>query len=158
MLYGWILLMLAIVFELSGTVSMKYSAGFSKLWPSVLMFLFYGASFTLLNFALQYISVSVAYAVWSGIGIVLITVAGFFLFGQPLPWKAVIWIGVIVIGVVGLNMSVNQKGEGGSMHGSGTDGTNRTMGASEQAGAFEAVAAGKTAGQLSGDYRHPRHG
>lgn len=67
---------MAIVFELSGTLSMKLSHGFTRPWPSVLMFLFYGISFTSLNVALTSIKVGVAYAVWSGAGIILISVAG----------------------------------------------------------------------------------
>ncbi|WP_138754785.1 DMT family transporter [Paenibacillus sinopodophylli] len=104
--WGWTFLLLAIVLELSGTVSMKYSAGFSRFWPSVLMFLFYGASFTMLNFALAYMNVSVAYAIWSGIGIILITLVSFTVFHEKLPISGLLWIGVIIIGVVGLNMSV----------------------------------------------------
>ncbi|MFC4101302.1 DMT family transporter [Paenibacillus xanthanilyticus] len=103
--WGWVFLAMAIGLELSGTLAMKYSAGFSRLWPSVLMFAFYGASFTCLNFALKTINVSIAYAIWSGVGIVLITLAGFVLFKQPLPWTSMIWVGVIVAGVVGLNIS-----------------------------------------------------
>lgn len=104
--WGWTFLLLAIVLELSGTVSMKYSAGFSRLWPSVLMFIFYGASFTMLNFALAYMNVSVAYAIWSGIGIILITLVSFTVFHEKLPLASLLWIVVIVAGVVGLNMSV----------------------------------------------------
>lgn len=65
---GWLFLALAIVLELSGTVSMKLSDSFTRLVPSVLMFAFYGASFTFLNFALGYMKVSTVYAVWSGGG------------------------------------------------------------------------------------------
>ncbi|OBZ09344.1 MULTISPECIES: multidrug efflux SMR transporter [Bacillales] len=104
--WGWTFLLLAIVLELSGTVSMKYSAGFSRFWPSVLMFIFYGASFTMLNFALSYMNVSVAYAIWSGIGIILITMVSFIIFHEKLPISSLLWIAVIVVGVVGLNMSV----------------------------------------------------
>lgn len=104
--WGYTFLMLAIVLELSGTVSMKYSAGFSRMWPSVLMFLFYGASFTMLNFALAYMNVSIAYAIWSGIGIILITIVSFTIFHEKLSITSLLWIAVIVVGVVGLNMSV----------------------------------------------------
>ncbi|MFD1904109.1 DMT family transporter [Paenibacillus rhizoplanae] len=63
---AWVFLALAIVFELSGTVSMKLSHGLTRPWPSVLMFVFYGISFTSLSVALTSIKVGVAYAVWSG--------------------------------------------------------------------------------------------
>lgn len=103
--FGWIFLALAIVLELSGTVSMKMSEGFTRLWPSVFMFLFYGASFTFLNFALSYMNVSIAYAVWSGVGIILITLAGFLIFQERLPFTSLLWMLVIIVGVVGLNIS-----------------------------------------------------
>lgn len=102
---GWLFLALAIALELSGTISMKLSEGFTRLWPSVLMFVFYGASFTFLNYALHYMDMSVAYAIWSGIGIVLISLAGVQLFDERLPLSSIIWIVVIVIGVIGLNIS-----------------------------------------------------
>ncbi|MNZ85380.1 Multidrug transporter EmrE [compost metagenome] len=102
---GWLLLGLAIVLELSGTLSMKYSNSFTNWVPSVFMFIFYGASFTLLNFALGYMEVSTVYAIWSGVGIVLITLAGYFIFHERLSLTSVLWIGVILVGVIGLNIS-----------------------------------------------------
>lgn len=102
---GWLFLGLAIILELSGTVSMKLSESFTRLVPSVLMFVFYGASFTFLNFALGYMEVSTVYAIWSGIGIVLIALAGFFIFQERLSLTSILWIGVIVVGVIGLNIS-----------------------------------------------------
>ncbi|WP_409343014.1 DMT family transporter [Paenibacillus sp. MBLB4367] len=102
---GWTLLLLAILFELAGTTSMKLSAGFTKLWPSVLMFVLYGCSFTLLNFALSYMKIGVAYAIWSGVGIVLITLVGFVLFKESMNLNQLLWVSLIVIGVVGLKMS-----------------------------------------------------
>ncbi|WP_338553808.1 multidrug efflux SMR transporter [Paenibacillus sp. KS-LC4] len=107
---GYVWLALAIVLELSGTISMKLSASFTRVVPSIAMFIFYGSSFTCLNFALRYMHVSVAYAVWSGIGITLITGAGYIWFGERIPLSALLWVGVIVIGVVGLNMSISAHG------------------------------------------------
>ncbi|TVX96453.1 DMT family transporter [Cohnella terricola] len=102
---GWVFLGLAIALELSGTVSMKLSEGFTRLWPSIFMFVFYGTSFTCLNFALHYMNVSVAYAIWSGVGIVLIALAGYFLFAERLPLSSLLWMFVIIVGVIGLNIS-----------------------------------------------------
>lgn len=102
---GWLFLGLAILLELSGTLCLKLSEGFSRLWPSILMFLFYGVSFTCLNFALRYMDMSVAYATWSGIGIVLISAAGVWFFHERLSMTSMLWMFVIVAGVVGLNMS-----------------------------------------------------
>lgn len=105
--WGWTLLMLAILFELSGTTSMKLSAGFTHLWPSIWMFVLYGCSFTLLNFALSYMNVGVAYAIWSGVGIVLITLVGFVLFKESINLNQMLWMSLIVIGIIGLKMSGN---------------------------------------------------
>jgi small multidrug resistance pump len=103
--WGAILLLLAILFELSGTTFMKLSAGFTKLWPSVLMFIFYGCSFTFLNFALTYMQVGIAYAIWSGVGIVLITLVGVVLFKELINMNQVLWMSLIIIGVIGLKVS-----------------------------------------------------
>ena len=105
---GWLFLGLAIVMELLGTVSMKLSESFTRTVPSVMLFVFYGVSFTALNFALGYMEVSVVYAIWSGVGIVLIALAGFVVFGERLSLASIGWIAVIVIGVVGL--SASQRG------------------------------------------------
>jgi len=102
---GWIWLTLAIILEVSGTISMKFSNSFQNLFPSILMFVFYGVSFTCLNFALQYMNVSTVYAIWSGVGIVLITVVGYIAFKDQLNLSSVLWIGVIIVGVIGLNIS-----------------------------------------------------
>lgn len=102
---GWTLLALAIALELSGTLLMKVSDGFTRLWPSVLMFVCYGASFTLLNFSVKHIPLGVAYAIWSGVGITLIGIAGHFLFGERLKLGSLVWMGFILIGIMGLKWS-----------------------------------------------------
>lgn len=102
---AWVFLAMAIVFELSGTVSMKLSHGFTRPWPSVLMFLFYGISFTSLNVALTSIKVGVAYAVWSGAGIILISLVGALFFEERLTLSSLLWVTVIIAGIVGLNIS-----------------------------------------------------
>lgn len=103
---GWLFLILAILLEFSGTVSMKLSNGFSRWLPSILMFVFYGSSFTLLNYALKHMKISIVYATWSGIGIVLISLAGGLIFQEKLPVSSTLWMVIIVIGVVGLNISI----------------------------------------------------
>lgn len=103
--WAWIFLTMAIVFELSGTVSMKASHGFTRLWPSLLMFLFYAVSFTSLNYALTSIKVGIAYAIWSGAGIILISVVSILLFKEKMALSSLLWMAVIVVGIVGLNLS-----------------------------------------------------
>ena len=100
----WLFLILAIILEVAGTTSMKLSNGFARLLPSILIFLFYGLSFAGLTLALKKIDVSVAYAIWSGLGTALITVIGLVYFKEPATLLKIASIGLIVIGVLGLNL------------------------------------------------------
>lgn len=102
---SWILLFAAILFEVSGTLSMKFSDGFSKLIPSVLIFVFYGISFVALTMALKKIDVSTAYAIWSGVGTALIACFGFFYFHEPASAIKIVCLVLIIVGVVGLHYS-----------------------------------------------------
>jgi small multidrug resistance pump len=104
---SWVFLVLAIVFEVMGTTSMKLSQGFTQLFPSVLMFLSYGLSLSALTMALKTIDVSVAYAVWSGLGTALITSVGVLWMREPLTALKVVSIVLIIIGVIGLNSDGN---------------------------------------------------
>ena len=102
---SWLFLFLAIISEVTGTICMKLSIGFTKLLPSVSMVIFYGISLTSFTFAIKKIDVSVAYAIWSGMGTVLIAIIGIFLFKESLNALKIISIGLVIIGVVGLNVS-----------------------------------------------------
>ncbi|RXG35259.1 multidrug efflux SMR transporter [Methanohalophilus sp. WG1-DM] len=102
---SYIYLIGAIIFEVFGTTCMKLSDGFSNILPSVGIFLFYGISFTSLTIALKEIDVSIAYAIWAGMGIVLITSIGIFWFKEPATAVKMISIVFVIIGVVGLNLS-----------------------------------------------------
>ena len=101
---SWLYLTGAIILEVAGTSCMKLSEGFSKLIPSVLIFVFYGLSFVGLTIALKKIDVSIAYAVWAGIGTALIAVIGILYFKEPLTLVKVLSIFLIIIGVIGLNL------------------------------------------------------
>jgi small multidrug resistance pump len=101
---SWLLLAFAILLEVSGTTSMKLSQGFTRALPSALMFVFYALSFTSLNFALKTIDVSVAYAIWSGVGTTLITLIGIWWFKEPVTLLKLVSIALIIVGVVGLNL------------------------------------------------------
>ncbi len=100
----WFFLAGAIALEVAGTTSMKLSEGFTKLVPSVLLFVFYAASFVALTFALKKIEVSVAYAVWSGVGTALIAAIGILYFREAATVLKFISILLIILGVVGLNL------------------------------------------------------
>jgi len=101
----WLALAGAIVLEVSGTVSMKLSEGFTKLIPSILIFVFYAASFAVLTLALKKIDVGVAYAVWAGVGTALIAVIGVLYFKEPFSTLKAFSIVLIIAGVIGINLS-----------------------------------------------------
>lgn len=97
-------LVAAIVCEVIATSFLQQSQQFTRLLPTVLMALFYGAAFYLLSFTLRAMPVGVAYAIWSGLGIVLISSVGYFVFGQKLDLAAIVGLGLIIAGVLVLNL------------------------------------------------------
>jgi small multidrug resistance pump len=101
----WLLLIVAIILEVCGTTCMKLSESFSKLVPSILIFVFYGLSFTVFTLALRRIDISVAYAVWAGLGVCLIASIGIIYFKEPLTSLRVVCMLMIVGGVAGLSLS-----------------------------------------------------
>jgi small multidrug resistance pump len=101
----WFYLAGAIALEAAGTTSMKLSDGFTKLAPSILIFLFYAASFVALTFSLKGIDLGLAYAIWSGIGTVIIATIGILYFQEPVTALKIVSIGLIVVGVAGLKLS-----------------------------------------------------
>ena len=101
---AWLLLIGAIIFEVAGTTLMRVSDSFTKLLPSLLMFACYGLSFACLTLTLKSITMSIAYAVWAGAGTALIAAIGFVYFMEPVSLVKVVCIGLIIAGVVGLNL------------------------------------------------------
>lgn len=99
------LLLLAIVFEICGTTCMKLSEGFSRLLPSILIFVFYAFSFFFFTLALKGIDVSIAYAIWAGLGTALITVIGISFFREPINALKMASLFFVIMGVVGLHLS-----------------------------------------------------
>ena len=100
----WVYLLLAIVSEVVATSALKSSESFSRLWPSVLTVVGYGVAFYLLSLTLREMPVGIAYAIWSGVGIVLVSLAAVVLFGQKLDLPALIGMGLIVAGVIVINV------------------------------------------------------
>jgi small multidrug resistance pump len=96
-------LLVAIFSEVVGTSSLKMSEGLSRWLPAAAGFAFYGASLTSLSHALRHMDVSVAYAVWSGLGMVLITLIGAYTFSEPIRLLKLVSVGLIIAGVMGLN-------------------------------------------------------
>lgn len=100
----WIALGIAIVAETIATSAMKSSEGFTKLVPSIIVLVGYGIAFYFLSQTLKSIPVGIAYAIWSGVGIVLISLAGWLFFGQKLDGPALIGMALIISGVVVMNV------------------------------------------------------
>ncbi len=97
----------AIVAEVIATSSLKATESFSRLTPSVIVVVGFGAAFFLLSLALRTIPVGIAYAIWSGAGIVLIVGVGAVLFRQTPDLPALLGIGLIVAGIAVLNLGSN---------------------------------------------------
>lgn len=95
---------LAIVAEVIGTTALKASEGFTRLAPSLIVVVGYGVAFYCLSLVLKSIPVGVTYAIWSGLGIVLITVVAFLVYGQRIDLAGLIGMGLIIAGVVVLNV------------------------------------------------------
>ncbi|MGW4322902.1 DMT family transporter [Streptomyces sp. NPDC004684] len=101
---GYLMLAGAIAAEVVATTALKYSEGFSRLWPSLLTALGYVISFVLLAQALKSVQIGTAYAIWSGVGTAAVAVLGLLLFGEELTAAKVGGILLIVGGVVVLNL------------------------------------------------------
>lgn len=103
-LNAWMMLGLAIVAEVIGTTALKASENFTRLGPSLVVVLGYGVAFYCLSLVLRSIPVGVAYAIWSGLGIVLITLVAYLVYDQRIDLAGLIGMGLIVAGVVVLNL------------------------------------------------------
>ncbi|HZQ05041.1 MAG TPA: multidrug efflux SMR transporter [Anaerolineae bacterium] len=101
----WIFLILAIVTEVGGTSLLKFSEGLRNLVPTVGSLILYLVSLGLLALSLNKIDVSVAYAIWSGLGTALIVLISFFWLGETVTFLKLLFIGLIVVGAVGLNLT-----------------------------------------------------
>lgn len=104
---NWTFLLLAILFETVGTTAMKMSLGFTRIGPAIVMGICYMLCFTLLTLALKQLDVSLAYAIWSGVGTALITIIGIWWFNESVSTLKVISIVLIILGVIGLHISVS---------------------------------------------------
>lgn len=100
----YLILGLAIVAEVIATSSLKSSEGFTRLWPSVVTLLGYAIAIFLLSLTLKTLPTGIAYAIWSGVGIVLVSAIGWFGYGQKLDTPAVIGLGLIIAGVIVVNV------------------------------------------------------
>ncbi len=101
---AYLTLAVAIVAEVIATTALKSSQGFTRLLPGIIVVLGYGVSFYCLSQTLRTMPTSVAYAIWSGVGLVLITLAAWLIHQQRLDWPAVAGIALIVTGVMVINL------------------------------------------------------
>lgn len=101
---SYLLLGIAILAEVFGTTALKASDGFTRLLPSLVTVLAYAASFYVLSLTLKTLPIGIAYAIWSGVGIVLISALGWIYFGQRLDLPAMAGLGLIVAGVLVVNL------------------------------------------------------
>jgi small multidrug resistance pump len=101
----WIFLSVAILFEVAGITSLKLSRGFAEMWPSVGVFVFYVCSAAAVVLALRRLELSVAYAIWSGVGTALTAMIGFAYFREPLTLIKLASLALVVLGVVGLSLA-----------------------------------------------------
>ena len=101
---NWIFLGLAIICEVIATSALKASAGFTRALPTLILICGYVCSFYFLSLTLRAIPVGIAYAIWSGVGVVLISLIAWLLYGQKLDMPALLGIALIVAGVVVLNL------------------------------------------------------
>lgn len=99
----WFMLFVAIAAEVIATSTLKATEGFTQLWPSVIVFVCYEIAFILLSLTLKKIPVGIVYAIWSGVGVTLITLVAWFIHDQRLDTAGMLGISLIIGGVVVIN-------------------------------------------------------
>lgn len=102
---AWILLLIAGILEFIWATGLKYSEGFTKLWPSVFTLLTMALSFYLLSLSMRVLPVGISYTVWTGIGAVGAVVIGFVVFQEPLTLLKLLFLGMIIGGILGLKFA-----------------------------------------------------
>lgn len=101
----WVILVLAGLLEIAWAVGLKFSDGFTRLWPSVGTIAALAGSVGLLALAAKSLPIGTAYAVWTGIGAVGTVLCGIVLLGEPVTPSRLVWLGLIVIGLLGLKLT-----------------------------------------------------
>src|SRR6187401_2991144 len=99
---AWFILIIAGIFEIAWTVGLKYSEGLTRFWPSVFTLVCLAISMGMLAYAVRSLPVGTAYAVWTGIGAVGTVILGMILFDEPKDLARIFFIGLILMGIVGL--------------------------------------------------------
>jgi small multidrug resistance pump len=100
----WLMLALAIVSELIGETALKSAGGFKKIVPSIIVFVCFVLSYVFLSLSIKVVPLSIAYAVWSGIGVFATAVIGTLLFREILTWPRIAGMALVIVGTVLLNL------------------------------------------------------
>ena len=104
MVKTYITLIIAIFFEVAGTMLLPVSQNFTKLIPTIALSGFYLCSFYLLTYVVDKLPIAIVYASWSGLGIFTIAILGYFIFNQTLSWQSIVGLFLIVVGVILVNV------------------------------------------------------
>ncbi len=118
---AWIILVVAGLLEIGWAIGLKYTEGFTKLWPSVLTVGAMAVSMYLLGIAAKTLPIGTAYAVWVGIGAAGTAVLGIFLLGEPASAARMVCLVLLVASIVGLKVTAGGKGPGAGGQGSGAE-------------------------------------
>lgn len=100
----WVALAIAIVAEVIGTTALKASNEFTRLWPSLIVVVGYGTAFYFMALSMRVLPVGIMYAIWSGMGIVLVSIIGLVIYRQVLDVPAIIGMGLIIAGAIVINV------------------------------------------------------
>ena len=100
----WLALAIAIVAEVIGTTALKASNEFTRLWPSLIVVVGYGTAFYFMSISMRVLPVGIMYAIWSGMGIVLVSIIGWVVYKQTLDVPAMIGMGLIIAGAIVINV------------------------------------------------------
>ena len=103
MVKTYFILLIAIFFEVAGTMLLPVTQNFTKVIPTLCLTIFYLASFYLMTFVMDKLPIAIVYATWSGLGVFTIAILGYIFFKQSLAWQAVLGVFLIVIGVILVN-------------------------------------------------------
>jgi small multidrug resistance pump len=101
---AYLILLVAVVFETIGTAALQASQQFTKPIPSIIVVIGYGIAFYMMALTLKVLPVGITYAVWSGLGIISISIIAYFAFGQKLDLAAILGMGLIVAGILVINL------------------------------------------------------
>lgn len=107
---AYFVLLIAVIAETIGTTALQASQQFTRLWPSLIVVIGYGLAFYFMSITLRYMPVGIVYAMWSGLGIVLIALIGYLVFGQHLDWPAVLGLGMIISGILIIHLFSKSAG------------------------------------------------